>query len=124
MIPLLTSRWPALLFFSTAFIVASALDIGITLHCPPPELTVYGIKIYLAQRAVLTSYRHPGKTATIHPPRQFIVDLGPPGPYKDDFVRKYRGMGLMDGSKQEGKEWSFDKVARLVRTRTPPLAHP
>ncbi|KAL7410772.1 hypothetical protein BDY24DRAFT_398429 [Mrakia frigida] len=102
---------------ASAFIVASALDISLTLHCPPPTLTVYGLKIYLAQRAVLTSYRNPEKTATIRPPKQFVVDRGPSGPYNEDFVKKHRGEAMLEGKTWEGKEWNFQKVARLPSDR-------
>lgn len=100
--------------FCPAFIVASALDISLTLHCPPPTLTVYGLKVYLAQVCVLTSFRNPEKTATIRPPKQFVLDVGPPGPYREDFVKKHRGSSMLDGKDWGGKEWTFGKVARLV----------
>ena len=90
------------------------MTVSLKLHSPPPTLTVYGIKIYLVQEAHLSSHRTPGKTTVLKRPKQFIVNVGPPGPYDSTFVKLHSKAALMYGKTAAGEPWSFEQIGRVV----------
>jgi hypothetical protein len=108
-------------FFLQRLTIGLPLSCKLTLAAPPPDLTVFGIQVYLIQTVRLCSPT--GRIEMVESPRQSILQAG----YLDrwqqpDFVRRAKNEHwaelLCDGSIQGGCkgdvwEWAADGV--LVR---------